>query len=239
MFAALTEELVTGPDAHDEFELTLSVHPLADTGKSGRYASQAMIVTTAARRIIELSKDGAKVKTILIDAPEGQDPMVHPEFRDIAQNLRELTDKWFPKSKLTVVSPALHLDDPERRISLTAFHRPILLFEAGTQKTFAALTDQDPQRFKDVCTAIEQIDMERWILRACFVRGDVDNSTDTELRYWLSKVETFKPAHIQITTLPKADTKRKIKPVTATRLNAIAEKIAKKTEREVEILEAK
>ena len=239
MFAALTEELVTGPQEHAEFELTLSVHPLADTGKSGRYASQAMIVTTAARRIIELSKDGAKVKTILIDAPEGQDPMAHPEFRAIAQNLRELTDKWFPKSKLTMVSPGLHLDDPERRHSLTAFHRPILHFEAGTQKTFGALTGEEPQRFKDVCSGIEQIDMERWILRCCFVRGDVDNSTDNELRYWLSKVETFNPAQIQISTLPKADSKRKLKPITATRLNAICEKIAKKTEREVEILESK
>lgn len=239
MFAALTEELVTGPEAHAEFELTLSVHPLADTGKPGRYASQAVIVTTAARRIIELSKDGAKVKSILVAAPEGADPMIHPEFRDISQNLRELTDKWFPKSKLTIVSPGLHLEDPERRISLTAYHRPILHFEAGTQKTFAALTGEDPQRFKDVCSAIEQIDMERWILRCCFVRGDIDNSTDSELRYWLSKVETFNPAQIQITTLPKADTKRKLKPITATRLNAIAEKIAEKTEREVEILEAK
>lgn len=239
MFAALTEELVSGPSEHEEFELTLTVHPLADTGKPGRYASQAYIVTTAARRIIELSKDGAKVKTILVDAPDGQDPMAHPEFRDISQNLRELTDKWFPKAKLTMISPGYHLDDPERRHSLTSYHLPILRFEAGTQKTFGALTGQEPQLFKEVCDAIEQIDMERWVLRACFVRGDIDNSTDNELRYWLGKVEGFNPAHIQITTLAKADSKRKLKPITATRLGAIQEKVAKKTEREVEILESK
>lgn len=238
MFATLTEDLITGPEKHPEFELSLTVHPLADTGKPGRYPTQAVIVTTAARRIIELSKDGAKVKSIIVAGNEKTGPMAHPEFRAISQNLRELTDKWFPKSKLTVLCTGLHLEDSERRHSLVSYHRPIIQFDAGTQKTFAALTGEDPQKFKDVCSAIEQIDTERWILRTCFVRGDVDNSTDTELRFWLSKIESFHPAHIQVTTLDKADPKRKLKPVTKSRIEAIAEKINKKTGTEVEIVAA-
>lgn len=238
MFATLTQELITGPVKHDEFELSLIVHPLADTGKPGRFATQAVVVTTAARRIIELSKDGAKVKSILVAGNEESGPMAHPEFRAISQNLRELTDKWFPKAKLTLVCSGLHLGDPERRRSLISYHRPIVRFDAGTQKTFAALTGEDPQTYKDVCASIEQIETERWILRACFVRGDADNSTDTELRFWLSKIEAFNPAHIQITTLAKPDTKRKLKAVTKARMDSIAEKINKKTGTEVEIVTA-
>ncbi|QDU83320.1 hypothetical protein Pla163_04190 [Planctomycetes bacterium Pla163] len=238
MFAALTEELILGPFEHPEYETTLVVKPLVDTGKAGRFASQAVVVTTAARRIIELSKAGDKVKSIVVEADGGVDPMQHPEFRAISENLRELVDKWFPKSKLILHTPGLHLGNAEGRHSLTAYHRPVIHFDAGTQKTFAALTGMDPQLYKDVCDGLEKIEMERWVLRATFVKGEADNSTDAELRFWLTKVASFgRPGTIQVTTLAKADTERKLKPVPKTRMASIAEKITAKLEREIELIE--
>ncbi|MEZ5977725.1 MAG: hypothetical protein R3F34_05855 [Planctomycetota bacterium] len=237
MIATRLEQMVQGPLNHPEFESTVLVDPVVDAGRPGRFPSQAVIITTAARKIIELSKAGEKLKSVVVASQNERDPMSHPEFRAISENLRELVDKWFPKARLTLVSPGLALDDPETRHALVVYHRPILHFEAGTQKTFAALTGQEPKRYKDVVENLRKLELDRWILRARFVSGAADNSTDSELRGWLGHLENFNPGQIQITTPAKPITEKKLKPVSKTRIATIAEKTAAKTGKDVEILE--
>jgi hypothetical protein len=237
MIASLAEQMVQGPVEHPEFETALIVDPVAPNGRPGRYATQAVVITTLARRIIEMSKAGDKLKSVVVQGADDADPMAHPEFRAISENLRELVEKWYPKAQLILLSAGLHLDDVERRHAISCYHHPILFFEAGTQKTFAALTGQDPQVYKSVVENLQKLDIDRWILRSRFVTGAADNSTDSEFRNWLGYVEKFGPGHIQITTPAKPIAAKKLKPVTKARITEIAEKTAAKTGIEVEILE--
>jgi len=237
MIASLAAQMVQGPLEHPEFETALLVDPVTPNGRPGRYATQAVVITSVARRIIELSKAGDKLKSVVVQGAEDADPMANLEFRAISENLRELVDKWYPKAQLILLSSGLNLDDVERRHSISCYHHPIFFFEAGTQKTFGALTGQDPQLYKSVVENLQKFDIDRWILRARFVTGAVDNSTDSEFRNWLGYVEKFGPGHIQITTLAKPNAAKKLKPVAKARMTEIAEKTAAKTGIEVEILE--
>jgi wyosine [tRNA(Phe)-imidazoG37] synthetase (radical SAM superfamily) len=235
MLSALTERVVQGPLENERHGRHLLVDPTCETNRPDTHPTQAVVITTAARRIIELSKAGEKLGgVVLVGQP---DPMLHREFRDIAENLKELCKKWYPKVVLTLETRGLNLGTADLRHCLTLFDRPLVRFEYGTQKTFAALTGRKPQDLKDVAENIGRIDFERWVVEACFVRGEVDNTTDSELRAWMKYIEDWKPGGVRVTTTAKPNTELKTKPVTKTKLQQIAEKTTEKCGVPVEVVD--
>ena len=55
MILQLQEEIVRGPEDHPDFGKTLFVRPSVETPRQNRLASQAIVITAVARRLIELS----------------------------------------------------------------------------------------------------------------------------------------------------------------------------------------
>ena len=69
--------------------------------------SAGVIVTSAARRIIDMSKGGEKLACITLSG--NNEPTMHPHLLEITENLRDLRNKWFPKAKLCLISDIPHL----------------------------------------------------------------------------------------------------------------------------------
>lgn len=235
MVIALEQELVSEPFEHERYGLSVQVHPTVELGRNGRFPSQAVVITTAARKLIELSKGGVKIKAILVHS-DGRDPMLHPEFREISENLRELVRKWFPRAQMILSASSLHLEDHQARHALNSYDRPVLRFSAGTQKVFGMVTGEKPNQLTKVVDNLCRIEHEHLVILARFTRGEVDNSTDNELKAWMKHIERVKPSTVEITTPAKAH-KNGGKPVTKTRMKTIAETLADKTGIPVEILE--
>ena len=225
-------EIVEGPLDHPLFGRCLVIRPMVETTRANRYPSQAVVVTTAARKLIEIAKAGEKLNAVVVEGEK--DPTGHPEFHEISENLRELMNKWFPKSKLTLVSQQARLSRPETRHALTFYDSPVLGLEAGTQKTVAKLSPEPVEDFKDRLVQMGRLESERLIVRTLFVRGDVDNSKDTEVRAWIRNLSEIKPAAVQILTPAKPRDGQK--PVTKTRMTEIAELAQEKTGIPVEVL---
>ena len=215
------DELVRGPEKCGALGACLLIEPVCSTHRKNQYPSQAVVVTTAARNMIELSKAGEKLKHIVVHGAE--DPTEHPEFRAISENLRELTNKWFPRADLVLFSNARNLEKADVEIALGLYDKPILRLEAGTQKTFKALTGLKASEFKDTVDHLKKLELERLILQACFVRGSVDNSTEAELKAWMKHVAEIKPASVQVYTLPKAI--KDVKPITKSALDKIVAQV--------------
>ncbi len=234
MFAAVLERVLQGPEESERFGRHLRVDPTCDSSRPGQFPTQAVVVTTAARKLIELSKAGEKLQTLLLQGE--RDPMLHPDIREIAENLRELCNKWYPKAHFALEADALRLDTAEYRHLLTLFHRPIVRFEAGTQKVFGALSGEKPQALKQAVENLQRIELERWVLQARFQKGPVDNSTEAEVRAWVAHLKSLRPAQVQIYTVPKGHADKTLKPVTKARLEAIAGEVTEKTGLAVEIL---
>jgi wyosine [tRNA(Phe)-imidazoG37] synthetase (radical SAM superfamily) len=235
MLTALMERVVQGPLENERHGRHLLIEPTCETNRPDVYPTQAVVVTTAARRIIELSKAGEKIADVVVSG--ATDPMLHEDFREIAENLKELCKKWYPKVGMTLETNGFALGTADLRHCLTLFARPIVRFSYGTQKTFAALTGRKPADLKDVAENIGRVELERWVMEVCLVRGGVDNSTESELRGIAKYASEFRPGSIQLTTLAKPDPELKTKAVTKTAIEKAQAKLADKTGVEVRIVD--
>jgi hypothetical protein len=234
MISQLQQDVVQGPIEHPEYGRTILIHPTIETARAGRFPTQAVVVTAAARTLIALAKEGDRVKTIIVEGEE-HDPTKHPEFSEISLNLRELVNKHFPKADFKLFSDAPHLEESNTRHALVYYDHPTLRLEAGFQKTFCAMTGEDGKVFKDRVEFMNRLELEKLIVRASFVRGSIDNSKDKEVNAWIKLLVDIRPAMVHISTPAKAPDK-KTKPITATRLSEIAEMVTEKSGLAVEVV---
>jgi len=234
MIARLQEEIVLGPLDHPRLGRSIVVRPTVQTLRANRYPSQAIVVTAVARKLIELVRASEKIHALVVEG-ENEGPTKHPEFHQICENLRQLLDKHFPKAVLCLLADATPLDSPNLRHALTFFDQTILRLDAGTQKTWAALTGANPKNFKGVVESLGRLGTERLIVETRFVRGEVDNSNETEVKAWIRQLTEIRPAGVHITTPAKAKGKKEI-PITKSRMTEIAELVTAKTGIPVEVL---
>jgi hypothetical protein len=232
MASTVLVDVVRGPEDVTGFGKALLVDPVQPTTRPDRYPTQAVIVTNAARKLIDLSKAGDRLDSVVVKGD--LDPTLHPEFVEISGNLRELCRKWFPKAQLVLSAHAPRLSDPLVRHSLLAYHTVVLRHEWATQKTFKALTGRDGGEHKTLSDLMTHLDLRNLIIRACFVRGSVDNSTDAEVRGWVKLLGAMKPSSVQLETLVRPV--EGLKPITKTRLGEISELVIEKTGFQVEVL---
>jgi len=182
-----------------------------------------VIVTSAARRLIELSRGGDKLETLLVTG--NYEPTSHPELVEVIENLRELRDKWFGKAALALVSDAIDVDAPHLRHALGMFDKPIVRFEWGTAKAFASATGRPATDLKRIVETLAGLD--RLILQACFTEGKGGNGTPTEIRNWIKKVSEIHPRMVHLGTV--ATRKGGPKACSADRLEKIAGELTEKT----------
>ncbi|MCI0547024.1 MAG: hypothetical protein L0027_07045 [Candidatus Rokubacteria bacterium] len=232
MASTVLVDVVRGPEDLTGFGRSLLLEPSQPTTRPDRYPTQAVIVTNAARRLIELSKAGERLDTVLV---QGElDPTLHPEFGEISGNLRDLCRKWFPKAQLALLAGSPQLSDPLVRHALLAYHTVVLRFACATQKTYRALTGRNGADLKGLIEHLGHLDHRNLVIRAGFVRGSVDNSSEAEVRGWIRVLQGIKPAGVQLET--PARQQDGVRPVTKTRLAKIAEQVAEKVGAQVEIL---
>jgi len=104
-------------------------------------ARGSVVVTSSARRLIDLSKGGEKVETIAVIGSEA-DPASHPDLREITENLRILRTKWFPRAKLALFTSIKDLESDALRVAMGMYDKLFFQFEWGTAKVFAAATGE-------------------------------------------------------------------------------------------------
>ena len=237
MVSAAPASILTGPFKSKRYGSTLTLnlgsHEVAlAVSRTNAMPRASVVVTTAAREIMRLSKNGDKVHAIVLYGSE-YDPTTHPSFLEITENIRDLRNKWFPKGKLILLSDAPDLEEYRARHAMGIYDQPTVRVEWGTAKTFSAMTGRKSTDLTQLTKHLSSL--EKVVVRASFQRGKHDNSTDSEVKGWLKKLEEIKPAAIQISNLFDPDDGQKT--VTPTRLKQITELLASKTDYAVTVLE--
>jgi len=186
-----------------------------------------VVVTSAARRLIELSRAGEKIEALVVTG--NLEPTSHPELVEVVENLRELRDKWYAKAALALVSHALDVDAPHLRHALGMFDKLIVRFEWGTAKVFASATSRQGTDLKRIVETLAGVD--RLVLQACFVEGKSGNGTPVEVRNWIKKVAEIRPREVHLGTLVSRNgrTGGGPKPCSTERLDQIAAELLEKT----------
>jgi len=234
MSTSLRETIITGPEEIKGLGATLVVDPCQESFRSGVLLSQAVIVTTVAAAIREHSREGRKVNTILVAGEI--DPLSHEDFRAISENLKDIAKKWFPKAKLHLIGHPRFIASPGVSVALDFYKEVTLRFESGTQKTYTAMTGEKGEVYKRVIETLTKLDIGHLVVRARFMRGEVENSTPLEVRGWIKSLAEINPMRVEIES-PKKGLPPKTKAVTATRLKEIAAEVEEKTGLTVQILE--
>lgn len=225
----LESPVFQGPVKTERFGLVLGIDlGCPDSGmvvsRDVRMPRASYVITTAARHIIRLAKSGEKIDGVLVWGSES-DPTMHPEFREITGNLRDLRNKWFAKAKLHVVTEAPRIEVPEVRHALGIYDQAVVRFDWGTAKTYAAMTERKSADYANLCAHLGHL--ENLTFQVRFVRGDVDTSSEAEVKGWVKKVSELKPRAIHVLNPePKG---KKTKPLPKSRMTEIVAEIAEKT----------
>ncbi len=233
------ESVLHGPEKTNAWGQTLTLDlgtpdSTLAISRDNRLPRTAVVVTLAARELMRLSKEGTKVEHILVIGSE-VDPTMHPGFREISENLRALRQKWFPRAKLVLISNEPSIDSAEVRIALGVYDKPVIRFEHGTTKTFSKMTGRKSTELGEMTRFLSTL--ERLIVRACFVRGDVDNSTDSEIKGWIRRLNDLSPKEVQLFS-PDAKKRGPRRGITKTRMNEIVDQLSDKVSAPVTVLEA-
>ena len=229
--AAIDSPLLSGPAKSERLGMALAIdlgsQDLAlAVSRQNRMPRASVVVTSAARTIIRLSKAGEKVESI-VGHGSATDPTMHPEFREIATNLRDLRNKWFAKAKLCIISDDPHFESPEVRHSIGVFDKVFIRMEWGTAKTFAAMTGRKSTDLANLTANLGHL--ESIIVQARFVRGDADNSTEGEVKAWIKRLADLKPREVHIQTPDAKSLGKKARPAPKSRISEIAAEVTEKT----------
>ncbi len=232
--------LLHGPFNSARFGKTLCIdittpHNSLVVERGSELPRASLIVTRAARYLIDSSRNGDKLDHIMIIGT-GIDPAEHPDLRNIVENLRVLKDKWFSRAKLALRTRTHVLEPYNLRSTLAKFNTVYIPMEWGTTKVFSAMTG-------DKATALAQMikglhSMENITLEAQFAGGTDGNMSQSEISAWIKKVEEAGPAQVHlIGGLPIAKKKLKGKASTKPQRKKIAETLLEKTGHTAELFD--
>jgi hypothetical protein len=240
MSQTFTPVLLQGPFNSARFGKTLCIdittpHNSLVVERGSELPRASLIVTTAARYLIDSSRNGDKLDHILVIGT-GVDPCEHPDLRNIVDNLRALKDKWFSRAKLALRTRTQNLESYSLRSTLAKFNSIYIPMEWGTKKKFTALTGGDGPTMDALIKgmgALENITME-----AQFASGSDGNMTDTDINAWIKKVEEISPSCVHlIGGSPQSINKLKAKPSTKPQRKKIMDSLIEKTGLTVELFD--
>ncbi|MEL6430882.1 MAG: hypothetical protein AAFZ87_04825 [Planctomycetota bacterium] len=228
----ITAQILNGPRETARFGRTLIVDVAAPqmglvVERGSNVPRASVIVTTCAREIISLSKEGVKVETIVVVGSE-IDPTEHPDLREVTENLRTLRDKWFSKAKLLVMTQTRDLSSYETRATLAMYSAVHLQFDWGTSKTFTAITGEKGPVLTQLVEDCHHFD--HLILDLSLFKAPVDNTADAELAQLAKKLEQIKPQEVAVmNALGSAKGQKGAKAATKPQRDKVIEKLAEAT----------
>lgn len=183
---------------------------------------------------LKLSQMKAKnqIPDVLTYAGNGE-PTLHPDFPGIIDDSIILRNKYFPDSKIVVLSNATTITNPKIKAALLKVDKNILKLDSAFDST---ITLHNQPRLKinagELIQNLAGFD-GKLIIQTLFLRGKhkgevIDNTTTEEISAWLKAIERIKPEEVMIYTIsrdtPLGD---ELKKVPLKELRGIAEMVEK------------
>lgn len=180
-------------------------------------------------KLLSLKNDGV-ILDVITFAGNGE-PTMHPDFDSIIDDTIELRDKYYPNSKISVLSNGMHLDKPRVIDALKKTDNPILKLDSALDKTIRII-DRPNSPSYSVARQVERYKKfgSNFILQTMFIKGEfegnqIDNTTDEEISAWLELISDLKPREVMIYTIDRETPVKGLEKVSIEVLQKIAEKV--------------
>ncbi len=178
--------------------------------------------------LIHLKEQKISLDTITF-AGNGE-PTMHPEFAKIIDDTIEARNKYFPNTKIAVLTNATmlnrkHVVDALRKVDLK-----ILKLDAGTEELFQKI-NQPPSRrsLSWIVDHLQHFD-KNLIVQSMFLKGShkgvfIDNTTDENVNAWLKLLEIIKPQQVMLYSIDRATAEKGLEKIPEEKLFEIAAKV--------------
>ncbi len=159
------------------------------------------------------------------------EPTMHPEFDAIINETLLLRDRYFPQTKISVLSNGLHLNKKEVLDAMRKVDNPILKLDSAFDDT-ARQIDRPNAASYSVSQQVERYKLFQgnFVLQSMFLRGRfegrvIDNTTEEEISAWLGLVRALRPREVMIYTIDRETPARELEKAPIGLLQQIAERV--------------
>lgn len=180
-------------------------------------------------KLLKLKEENVNIDVITF-AGNGE-PTLHPHFAEIIDDTIELRNKYFQKTKISVLSNAMHIGKESVFNALKKIENNILKLDSAYIDT-VNLIDQPNSPTYNIEKQIKLFKKFEgdFILQTMFVRGShngktVDNTTEKEIEGWLNIIKSTHPREVMIYTIDRETPEKNLEKVTLEELKVIGRRV--------------
>lgn len=175
--------------------------------RGGHMPDATVVLRQLESKLSQMSADGEMLDVITF-AGNGE-PTLHPRFAEVIARTIDLRNRYFPEVKVSVLSNATRISNPEVFEALLKVDNNILKIDGGHDETIRLI-----DRPVDGCYNIGQI-VERMkafkgevIVQTMFVRGEhngivIDNTLPDEVSAWSDLIREIRPKQVMAYSLDR------------------------------------
>ncbi|MBR5069679.1 MAG: radical SAM protein [Bacteroidales bacterium] len=175
--------------------------------KGGRFPDADAVMEELETKLQEEQAEGRNIDVITF-AGNGE-PTLHPRFAEVIDRTIALRDRYYPNARVSVLSNATRMSDPEVHAALLKVDNNILKIDGAFDETIH-LIDQPTDRNYSVRHIVDGMKSFRGqlIVQTMFLRGRhdgkvVDNTTPQEVSAWCDLMREIKPHQIMVYSLDR------------------------------------
>ena len=179
------------------------------------------------RNALEAKLQQCKANGIPIDSitfsGDGE-PTINPQFPQIIDDTIALRDKYYPNSKITVLSNATMVHKPEIFNALRKVDNPTMKIDAPTNELIEKIDHPAPgYDIHRVVEALKQFNGD-FILQTMFLKSkDFDSSSSEVLLGWMDIVRLLKPREIMVYTIDRPTPEEGLQKFTVEAMRALVQ----------------
>lgn len=131
------------------------------------------------------------------------EPTLHPDFGEIVDGILSLRERYFPFSRIAILSNSSTVSDENIRNALLKLDKKIMKLDAGNQRMFESYNSPANGLLLDKVTdGLSK--MEGVIIQSLFTDGKSGNFTEENIHDWIERLKSIKPMSVQLYTLDRA-----------------------------------
>ena len=201
----------------------------ANHKEKNSFATREEVRQALKQTLEEMSAANKPLDTITFSG--NGEPTMHPQFEGIIDDTIELRNRFYPETKISVLSNSTMIHKESVFRALNKVDNNILKLDASIDKLMKLIDQPGSTSFniKDLTSQLKRFN-GNLIIQTIFLRGSnkgesIDNTTEENVSGWLRLLKEIHPKQVMIYSLDRDTPSRTLEKVERAELESIAKKV--------------